>query len=149
MAVNRGFFHVRRQILREIMLAQIASDSGKGIKRYRIRGDKNTFRGGYKSKIRHILRALSLIDSIPYIGIAYWVDVAPDQNGYSSILCTFYISKQITGTKRTQIGFHTPFIRATDEYKSYIKKGRKGHWDKKSVHECFNELQQVLDFIYE
>lgn len=111
-------------IIRAIIMAQIASDAGKGIHAIFLPGGNNPGRTGYQSKEFYELRALKMIDSTPRCGINYWVEFTPDQNGFESVLVYFDI--KVNG-KRYQVSFHNPGHQ-TMELWGYVNRGRKTRW---------------------
>ena len=124
---------IKLQILRHIALAQICSDSGKGIRPEGslrdLSGSLMAYRNGYDEKVNHIVSAIKLINKIPPCGILYRAEKALDQNGYESILVYFNISKNVVPfiNKRHQVSFHTPYGKAKELF-PYINKGGKTRW---------------------
>lgn len=113
-----------------IVLAQIASDAGKGLYRLdasnlctreEIRRAENC---GYSVKPEYIARAISLINSIPKGCWRYWAIHAPDQNGNPSTIVYF----ECRGIGRTlQASFHNP--KGCDKMlASSIGKGQLMRW---------------------
>lgn len=111
-----------KQIVRAIVMAQVASDAGKHVHNVHLHRDHHPHAEGYKSKDFYILRAVRMIDSAPPCGINYRAEEAPDQNGYNSVLIYFDI--RYNG-ERYQVSFHNP---PTAELKKICGKGRKTRW---------------------
>lgn len=115
-----------KSIIKNIILAQIASDSGKGIKTLPdFTGAREAIAEGYNKKDYYIASAIVLINSTPRSGINYYVEEKPDQNGYPSLVIYFDI--KLNG-KRYQISFHSPKNRTTLYH--FCSKGRKTRWTK-------------------
>lgn len=123
---------ILKNILKNIILAQVASDAGKRI--YDIspfspsslkREVKTAERFGYKNKDKYIQNAIKIINTTPRCGINYWCVKTPDQNGYDSMLTYFDI--KLNG-KRFQVSFHSPYN--WTNLTSYNKKGRLTRWTK-------------------
>ena len=117
------------EIARLICLAEAASDSGKGfsVLNFRRTSSDNANEYAYTAKPKYIRKAINLINSNPRLGWNYWVEQAPDQNGYDSVIV--YFDYKVNG-KRIQVSFHTPLGIAGDLIR-YIGKGRKTRWNKK------------------
>ena len=122
--------------LRYIMLAQLASDSGKNEvvpsdPRVKLCGGEGAYYGRYWAKPKYILSAIKIIDSNKPFGINYNVKMEPDQNGYPSYIVYFDIGAGIIPgiEKRKQISFHNP-ISTTKVFKGYVGKGRTTRWNK-------------------
>ena len=111
----------------ELVRAQIASDSGKGI--HFLPDDFAGWeaRTGYARKEQHILNAIRLIASnrTRYL---FWCEEAPDQNGYPSII-TYFSYRGENG--RMQISFHSP-QRGDNPLRGWIGKGTRMHWNRKA-----------------
>ena len=78
---------------------------------------------GYGTKDGYILQAIRLISSRKESGYNFYVEAAPDQNGYDSYV--IYFDFKIEG-KRHQVSFHTF---SDKKFAAYVGKGRKTHWD--------------------
>lgn len=117
--------HVERRIARLLVLAQIASDAGKGYYDNILssKDATNARRKGYSIKPLYLAKALTLMDSIPQGRIHYYVEACPDQNGYTSTLVTFDIK---LNDCRYQMSFHNPG--KPESLRQWIGKGRKTHW---------------------
>ena len=115
---------IQAAIVRAIVMAQIASDAGKGIYDIHLPGGDFPGKTGYRSKEFYEIRALRMIDSSPRCGINYWVELALDQNGYSSFIVYFDIK---VGEKRHQISFHNPAQHCFGLW-DFENRGRKTRW---------------------
>lgn len=82
---------------------------------------------GYGLKQALIIRALRMIDTNPLMGISYWVEYAPDQNGFNSVLVYFEWKED---NRRFQVSFHNPARKAGELFK-WVGKGRQTHWNHK------------------
>lgn len=141
-------------ILREILLAQAASDSGKfhrsDAMSYSsgIRGAYKTISLGYGRKAEHQVKAIEAINKMPRCGINWCVVIEDDQNGFPSILVYFELSKGVIGNdKRLQVSFHNP-LGEKKAFSSFIGKGRKTRWNKEiggSVKAC----RQISEYLKE
>jgi hypothetical protein len=122
---------IDERIARNIIKAQIASDSGKDIENRT--GAKNQVargpeRFGYDAKTYCILQALKLIRTNKNSMFNYYVtEKTADQNGYGSIIVYFDFN---IDKKRYQISFHTPYNQVPDEMMKMCGTGRKTHWKK-------------------
>lgn len=115
-----------RNIIHNIILAQIASDGGKNIETLQnIKGAKEAFLKGYSVKDKYILAAINLINTTPRSGINYYIEEKPDQNGYLSLVIYFDIK---LNEKKYQISFHSPKNRTSLYH--FCSKGRKTRWTK-------------------
>ncbi len=120
------------EIARSIILAQIASDSGKGIYTIQMHNENENAADksvlfSYSIKEFHILRAIDKINCSKKCNFNYWVEQSPDQNGYDSIIVYFDI--KLMG-KRKQVSFHTPLNKSSKKLRSFVNKGRKTRWQK-------------------
>ena len=117
-------------VLRLIILAQTASDAGKGY--YNLYGpgvgkDQSAVRKGYDLKLVYILRAIrQLRTGKPSRYINYWVD--PDT------MITYFDVRIEDGNgigHRFQISFHTPeYVPGYEELIKYAGSGRRTRWNK-------------------
>lgn len=115
---------VEKAIIRAIVMAQIASDAGKGIHEIFLPGGDFPGETKYRYKEFYQLRALKMIDAAPRCCINYWCDIAPDQNGFESVLVYFDIK---VGGTRFQVSFHNPGNQALGLW-AYVHHGRKTRW---------------------
>ena len=124
-------FSVYKETLRAIVMAQAASDFGKGrypnpSQKLRPRRWKGARKMAYAIKAQEIVRALKMIDSNPPMGINYYVTIAKDQNGKESIITFFDIKLP---DDKLQISFHTPSnSQESEQLSKWIGKGRKTRW---------------------
>lgn len=117
-------------VLRLIILAQSASDAGKGYENIYGPGvgkDQSAVRKGYSLKLTYILRAIrQLRTGKPSRYINYWVD--PDT------LITYFDIRIEDGNgigHRFQISFHTPeHVPGYEKLVQYSGKGRVTRWNK-------------------
>ena len=122
---------VYKECLRAIVMAQAASDFGKGryenpSQRLRPRRWKGAQKLGYSLKVLEIVRALKMIDSNEPMGINYYVTIDDDQNGNKSIVTIFDI--KLPGD-RLQISFHSPKSNPDSKLlMKWVGKGRKTRW---------------------
>ena len=131
-----------KSIIKNIILAQIASDGGKNIKTLQnMKGAKEASKKGYAVKDKYIKTAITLINTTPMSGINYYVEEKPDQNGYPSMVIYFDIK---LNEKRYQISFHSPKNRTTLSH--FCSKGRKTRWTKEinGSREACIELASIL-----
>jgi hypothetical protein len=117
-----------RDIARLVVLAQDASDAGKGSSYLEIRdrGARFTQEAGYFAKNKYIQLALKRISTCKPCGWNFYVNKEDDQNGYPSVLT--YFQYRANG-KRYDICFHTPFYQAEHMIGEFIGKGRRTHWN--------------------
>ena len=145
--MNRSQY-IQRQAILNIILAQIASDAGKGIFDISIKDKRCDLAKikAYDIKDRFILDAIKIIDSNPRCGVNYFVESTPDQNGYQSMLVYFDIN--FYGC-RFQVSFHSPADKTS--LKNLSQKGRKTHWIKRDSNtqigsrEACEQMAQVLN----
>lgn len=129
----KGWFCVRTdnnnaiRIARLVLLAQDASDAGKGINTLDLNISKRyTQRKGYAAKNVYILAAIKTIANSKPCGWNFYVDpFKPDQNGNQSIIT--YFQYKLDGV-RYEVSFHTPADQASG-LKPFFSKGRKTHWN--------------------
>lgn len=100
-------------IIKNIILAQVASDAGKGI--YELykktppslkKEVKTAEHFKYRRKDVYIQNAIKIINTTPRCGINYWCIKALDQNGYPSVITYFDIK---VNEQRYQVSFHSPY----------------------------------------
>ena len=138
-----------RYVLREIVLAQAASDAGKNIDTYELNGAGNvraTTRFRYGRKNEHIVNAIVALTKMPRCGINWYAERTPDQNGYPSILVYFDIARNtVENCERLQISFHSPLQQA-GELAKFAGKGRKTRWSKDlgGSRRAAEQLAQIL-----
>ena len=133
--------NVEAIIALRIIEAQIASDSGKGLKRLNVakQYSRSYKHLGYALKGNPIVEALKLIRANK-TRFNYWCCEAPDQNGNDSIIVYFDFKLNDT---RYQVSFHNHGVK---ELRNYINTGRKTHWFKQinSLESC-KALQRFYD----
>lgn len=132
-----------RQICRNIVMAQGASEGGKAITAV-VETMKKDHCLGYGQKEHYIISAIKMIDSAPINGIFYYVEKTPDQNGFSSILVTFDIS---VDNKRYQISFHNPYERTSKFLRHKIGSGRKTHWVGNHSKSALNSSDAAIELV--
>ena len=126
-------------IAREIILAQVSSDGGKGIGEIeRIFSDSLPVnREGYKNKERHILRAISLISKSKESKFRFFVT----KDGKCPLVYFDYKGD----STRLQVSFHCPY--STDVEKWMTKRDRKSYstkWDRLSSREACKALWVLI-----
>lgn len=122
------FSTTERTIARYVVMAQRASDAGKGI--YELPTASKTKyadRFRYTAKERYIVLALGILTSVKHTGWRFYVVRTPDQNNWPSILTYFEYGNR-------QLCFHTPLDKAENLLK-YVNKGTPTEWDHKSSRE--------------
>lgn len=119
-----------RYIAKMVVLAQDASDAGKGMGILNMKmSDRFTQYTGYYAKNKYISLALKRISTCKPCGWNFYVNKEDDQNGYPSVL-TYFQYKDEDGN-RYDICFHTPLSQAENSFAEFIGKGRKTHWNGK------------------
>lgn len=113
-----------KAIIRAIIMAQVASDAGKRQHLVYLPGAQYAASGKYRTKSFYELRALKMITTSPRCCINYRCELAPDQNGYPSVLIYFDI--RVDGA-RYQVSFHNPSRKASD-LMPFVGTGRKTRW---------------------
>lgn len=133
-------------ILKNILLAQIASDGGKGIEELietsASKKEKYARKMAYNKKEEYILQAIRTIRRSK-TDVNYYVEEKGDQNGYPSIIVYFDFK---INNKRKQVSFHTPYNKASTELYLLKGSGRKTRWSKNiggSREACF-EIKEYL-----
>ena len=118
-----------REIARFIILAQTASDAGKGSKFKYIPDSRGAIHFGYGVKTHYILQAIALIRITDQKMFRYYVSgQTPDQNGNASVIVYFDVKLE---RKRRQVSFHTPWNQVEGTIlEQLIGSGRKTRWDK-------------------
>ena len=122
---------VDRQIARAIVMAQLSSDSGKKIRWENGRTPMKSRAAndlGYNLKLPEIIRAIRMINSVKESVWRYYVEQAPDQNGYASYI-VYFETKDESGN-RIQISFHNPAWKS-QELACWAGKGRKTRWNRR------------------
>ena len=134
---------IEEEILKNIIAAQISSDSGKGINYLMNDAEKNklfikAYKRGYSGKTEYIANAIALINGTRLGAVNYYTEARKDQNGYASYVTYFDI--KLHGN-RYQVSFHSPANLAED-IKASANKGRRTHWRKN--HESSREVCEML-----
>lgn len=131
-----------KRIARLVILAQDASDAGKGIDSLEISTSRRyTQSHGYAAKNTYILEAIRAITSTRPCGWNFYVEAnQPDQNGCASVIT--YFQYRLDGV-RYDISFHTPADQAKG-LRPYFGKGRKTHWNRK-IGGSRNDCQSLAD----
>ena len=127
-------------IAREVILAQVASDGGKGIEEIRniLPSSFPAYDNGYGSKDYHILRAIHLIVRGKDSNFRFHVQFR--KGDWSPIV---YFCYRWAGTK-LQVSFHVPNC---EEIYNWIKKGNRGfftRWDQLSSREAVKALAELI-----
>lgn len=120
----------QKAILRLIIAAQTASDAAKVFRNPeidppRFPRDTHYWERRYRCKADVIVRAIKEINGSRPMGINYWVEIRPDQNGFPSVVVLFDV--KVDGIRR-QISFHTPYGKA-QKLLPYVGKGRPTRWN--------------------
>lgn len=128
---------MNRAVLKNIYLAQMASDGGKGI--YELPPwdeTKKKKRLGYDQKDEYILRAIDLIVRKKDTGFSFFVTRCKDINSY---LVYFEMT---FGNELYQVSFHS----YCDNLEKYLKKNSKHYtvWDEKSSRDTCLFLKEVM-----
>ena len=114
-----------RLIAQYIIAAQACSDGGKSIPSVNVHKSEH-YRWAYPGKPAMIEQAIRIIDSMPHRQYTYWCEMAPDQNGYSSMITYFEFE---IGGYRGQVSFHTPQNLITPFLKKKSGKGKRTKWN--------------------
>lgn len=130
-------------ICKDIVSAQIESDSGKYISELRQKSIKDLFYKpyfyDYKDKSFYLLRAIHQIDNTKFIGVRYYVSGDTEFGG--SIV---YFQVSIPGYKHSmQVSFHVPaWDKNVKKIKKFEDKTRPIRWDEKSSRNtCFKIIR--------
>ncbi len=134
----------QRQIIRAIVMAQIASDAGKGTYELHMKADRGARHLGYGLKVTAIVRALRMIDTTPMCGVNYYVEKTLDQNRCASTIV--YFDVKVHDGVRKQLSFHTPMSLA-DPLQPWVGKGRKTRWTREfgGSRKAARELIELFD----
>lgn len=125
----RTSYEVAKSIARKVILAQDASDRGKGIESLGYNcSDRYPRDMKYAAKNTYILAAIKEISTTRPCGWNFYVSPNRlDQNGHDSVIT--YFQFKLDGV-RYEISFHTPADQAGN-LKPFFNKGRKTHWNGK------------------
>lgn len=118
---------IEKEISKNIILAQVSSDTGKKLETtgLEIKGSRGARDLGYGIKINYILTAIKLIRR-NRTQFSYWVEAAPDQNGYGSVVV--YFEFPLWG-EMLQVSFHTPESLVPREMWRLVNTGRPTVWN--------------------
>lgn len=136
---------LNRYIAKQICIAQICSDAGKGIRELSFENDKTTLyksvESRYAGKDIAIQRAISKINSLGNkSGFHFYVT---NKSGMSYYPYIIYFDFKVNG-KRYQVSFHS----GNDIFEKYIKKGtsHRSTWDHESSRQACQKLVDVFGF---
>lgn len=113
-------------IAKYVIAAQVCSDGGKNTPSVKMKNSSH-YQWGYDGKPAMIEQAIRIIDSMPRCQFTYWCEMAPDQNGYGSMITYFEFN---LGGYVGQISFHTPSNLITSFLRKKTNKGRRTKWNK-------------------
>ena len=117
---------IEKEIARNVVLAQVASDAGKKIETdIQIKGSHGARDLGYGLKVNYIMTALKLIRKNK-TQFSYWAEESPDQNGYGSVIV--YFEFPLWG-EMLQVSFHTPESLVPREMWKLVNTGRPTVWN--------------------
>ena len=135
---------IEKEIARNVVLAQVASDSGKKLEAtVEIKGSRGAKDLGYGLKVNYIMTAIKLIRKNK-TQFSYWVEEAPDQNGYGSVIV--YFEFQLWG-EILQVSFHTPESLVPREMWKLVNTGRPTVWNGiiGGSRTCCEKLKEVFE----
>ena len=135
---------IEKEIARNVVLAQVASDSGKNIEdSVEIKGSRGAKDLGYGLKVNYIMTAIKLIRKNK-TQFSYWVESAPDQNGYGSVIVYF---EYILWGEILQVSFHTPESLVPREMWRLVNTGRPTVWNGiiGGSRTCCEKLKEVFE----
>lgn len=135
---------IEKEIARNVVLAQVASDSGKKLETgMQIKGSRGAIDLGYGLKVRYIMTALLLIRRNK-TQFSYWAEESPDQNGYGSVIVYF---EYILWGEKLQVSFHTPESLVPREMWKLVNTGRYTEWNGVigGSRACCEKLKEVFD----
>lgn len=135
---------IEKEIARNVVLAQVASDSGKKLEAsVEIKGSRGARDLGYGIKINYILTALKLIRRNK-TQFSYWAEESPDQNGYGSVIV--YFEFPLWG-EILQVSFHTPESLVPREMWQLVNTGRYTEWNGVigGSRACCEKLKEVFE----
>ena len=135
---------IEKEISKNIILAQVASDSGKKLEAtVEIKGSRGARDLGYGLKVNYIMTAIKLIRKNE-TQFSYWVEEAPDQNGYGSVIV--YFEFQLWG-EILQVSFHTPESLVPREMWKLVNTGRPTVWNGiiGGSRTCCEKLKEVFE----
>jgi len=149
--MSKSNFYGNRQIARLLLLAHeanlIAKDKFPIVEMPEITQD--IYADFYALKLRYFMQAIKLIQNMKNSDFTFWVEAAPDQNGYPSIITYFELKRGIVNTyfqlkgsilnpryekisvdHKIQVSFHTPLNLAPKELIKLVQKGKPTIWTK-------------------
>lgn len=135
---------IEKEIARNVVLAQVASDSGKKLEAtVEVKGSRGAKDLGYGLKVNYIMTAIKLIRKNK-TQFSYWVESAPDQNGYGSVIV--YFEFQLWG-EILQVSFHTPESLVPREMWRLVNTGRPTVWNGiiGGSRTCCEKLKEVFE----
>lgn len=135
---------IEKEIARNVVLAQVASDSGKKLEAsVEIKGSRGARDLGYGIKINYILTALKLIRRNK-TQFSYCAEESPDQNGYGSVIV--YFEFPLWG-EILQVSFHTPESLVPREMWQLVNTGRYTEWNGVigGSRACCEKLKEVFE----
>lgn len=135
---------IEKEIARNVVLAQVASDSGKKLEAtVEVKGSRGAKDLGYGLKVNYIMTAIKLIRKNK-TQFSYWVESAPDQNGYGSVIV--YFEFQLWG-EILQVSFHTPESLVPREMWKLVNTGRPTVWNGiiGGSRTCCEKLKEVFE----
>ena len=135
---------IEKEIARNVVLAQVASDTGKKLEAtVEIKGSRGAKDLGYGLKVNYIMTAIKLIRKNK-TQFSYWVESAPDQNGYGSVIVYFEFQ---LWAEILQVSFHTPESLVPREMWKLVNTGRPTVWNGiiGGSRTCCEKLKEVFD----
>ena len=124
--MKENTFSTEREIARNIILAQIASDAGKNVHLISIVGSTRAERRGYEVKDIYIEKAIRLLDNTKSGVFKYFIEKAPDQKENLSILV--YFTAKIEKFS-FQVSFHIPYKKTSKFLRAKARRNHKTHWN--------------------
>ena len=138
---------IQKEILRNLLLAQIGSDAGKGIYPYtNVPGWERARQLKYMDKANRVEKAIRLINSCPPCGISYFAGVDECNKG----VLYFNLSKKATGLESwLQVSFHMPKLRKDSFLYGLFKRsaGKKTSWAGERGRDKENESRRSCTLI--
>lgn len=136
---------IEKEISKNIVLAQVASDTGKKLETtaLEIKDSRGARDLGYGLKVHYILSAIKLIRKNK-TQFSYWVEESPDQNGYGSVVV--YFEFPLWG-EMLQVSFHTPESLVPREMWRLVNTGRPTVWNGiiGGSRQCCETLKEVFN----
>ena len=135
---------IEKEISKNIILAQVASDAGKKLEAtVEIQGSRGAKDLGYGLKVNYIMTAIKLIRKNK-TQFSYWVESTPDQNSYGSVIVYF---ECILWGEKLQVSFHTPESLVPREMWKLVNTCRPTVWNGVigGSRTCCEKLKEVFD----